>query len=819
MFKIILALSGLMATATHAHEPSIEATLARMTLAEKVSMLGGVNHMDTRSLPHLGIPSIKMTDGPLGLNLGQATSFPSGLSIGATFDPELAREFAIAIAEEARFKGRNMLLGPCVNINRNPFGGRNFESYGEDPYLMSRLAETYVEGIQSRGLMASVKHLAANDQEFERMTINANVPLRALFEIHLPAFEAAVNAGSWTVMSAYNRINGSYASENNFLQNTVLKDRFGFKGFVVSDWGATHSVVEAANGGLDLEMPSGLHFGDQLIAAVNGGAVSQYVIDDKVRRILRAMHGIGLMGAVGPLPLPAPKGPGSHDELNLKIAQESLVLLKNENKALPLQGIQSIAVLGPNAMGAPISGGGSSQVVPYKRPVTPLAGFQARAKSTMIRYARGIVTSDEAGPAIPEENLRPAKNTSIRGLKAEYFPNMNLEGEPLVTRIDRNIDFRGDATLGPKLQTNMSIRWTGFVEITKSALYRFTTLSDDGVRLYVNGQKVIDNWTDHGPTLDAADVPLKEGDLAELRLEFYQNSGGVTMSLGMEESRREDALAEAVKAASTSEAAVIFAGLGNYLEGEGNDKETLDLPQGQVELIEAVAAVNPRTIVVLSGGNPLNFQPWLGKVQAVVHAWYAGQEGGAAMADLLLGNINPSGKLPITFLKRWEDSPAFGNYPGSNGQVNYEEGVFVGYRHFDAKSIEPEFPFGFGLSYTTFSVSDLKVKVVNSSAKTPRIEVSARVTNTGDREGSEVVQLYVGEKNPSLPRPPRELKGFQKVKLGSGESKAVSMVLEFADFAFFQESTMAWQVNAGEFGIFVGNSSRNLPLEAKVELR
>jgi beta-glucosidase len=668
-------------------ENEITKLIAKLTLAEKVSLLGGTG-FDTQPIARLGIPAIQMTDGPLGVRQGQMTAFPSGISMGASFDPALVRSVAKAIAEEARFAGKNMLLGPCVNISRHPFGGRNFESFGEDPFLTATLAAQYVEGIQSQDVLASVKHFALNDQEYERTTVDVDADPRAMFEIYFPPFKAAIDAGTWTVMSSYNKVKGDWSSENDVLLNQILKGLWGFKGFVVSDWDSTHSVAKAANAGLDLEMPTGEHFNSQLVAAVERGEVKLSVIDDKVRRILRAMYGIGLMGAgvhERSARLGTPLGPRSpeHRAVALKLAQASIVLLKNEAHVLPLSTtganqIKSLAVIGPNAQLARTGGGGSSHVDPFFA-ISPLQGLTERLpKQIAIHYAMG----------------------------------QEVEGQ-----------------------------------VTQQA-----------------------------------------------------------------------AINEAVRAAQNSDVAIIFSGLSDDEEGEGNDRKTMDLPAGQKELIEAVVAVNPKTVVVLTSGNPLSMTDWLGKVPGVLQMWYAGSEGGYAIADILMGRVNPSAKLPVTFLKRWEDSAAFGNYPGVGGQVHYAESIFVGYRHFDKESLEPNFEFGFGLSYTEFKYSHLDVELLPKAARPARVRVQFDVQNTGARAGAEIAQVYVGENQPSVPRPPRELKGFKKVNLLAGETKHVVIDLDDSSFAFFDVAKMAFRVNAGLFAVDVGSSSRALGLHTEVQI-
>ena len=811
---------------TPSMEKSIDVLISKMTLQEKVLMLGGRDEMNTVAIPRLGIPSIMMNDGPLGVRIDNppnpTTAFPAGIAMGASFDPDLVGQVSAAIADETRFAGHNMLLGPCVNISRHPFGGRNFESFGEDPYLTSKLAVSYINGVQGQGVLASVKHFALNEQEYERMTVDVHADIRSIFEIHFPAFKAAVDTGSWTVMASYNRVNGHYASENEFNLKTVLKDLWQFKGFVVSDWGATHSTIEAANNGLDLEMPSGQFFDAKLVAAIQAGKVQESLVNDKVRRILRAMYAIGLIDPTVVKPLPSPKSAASpeHHALALKLAQESAVLLKNDGAILPLTlptdpgQVLKVAVIGPHAATLHTGGGGSSQV-DVTGTISPIQAITERfGKAVQIAYAQGTVLPNELN-VIPSLSLRPTLGSSEEGLNGEYFDNQDFMGQPLFTRLDKTVDFDLTRFSDPRLKEHFSARWTGFISAPTTGRYRLETVSDDGVRLYFDGAQVISNWSDHGRTVDDAEVDLVAGKWYPVRLEYYQNTGGAEIALRWSGSQL-DLLNEAVAIAKAADVTVVFAGLSNMIESEAQDRTEMTLPQGQDEMINAVTKANPNTVVVMTSGNPVSMGAWLPNVKGLLQVWYPGQEGGYAIADLLFGRVNPSGKLPVTFLKRWEDSAAYGNYPGKNGEVEYSEGIFIGYRHFDAHGLTPEFPFGFGLSYTKFALADLGMKVVNANAKSAQVEVSVKVSNVGTVAGAEVAQVYVGELNPIVPRPPKEFKAFKKLVLQPGESQTLKFVLDASAFSYFDVPSMTWKVNPGKFRVSVGTSSRDLPLNQEV---
>jgi beta-glucosidase len=805
-------------------EARVADLLGRMTLDEKISLLSGINGMDLPANARLGIPSLKMTDGPLGVRVEtgeKTTAFPAGIVSASSFDPELLGRMAAAMGVETLALGRDMLLGPCVNIARALQGGRNFESFGEDPFLAARMAEAYVKGLQSEKVLASTKHFALNNQETQRMVVDVRADERTIHEIYLPAFLAAVRAGTWTVMASYNKLNGHYASENDFLMNQVLKKDWGFKGFVVSDWGATHSTIPAANAGLDVEMPSGDFFGGgKLQAAVKEGKVAPEIVDDKARRVLRAMIGGGAFDRKeSDRPAKSVVGGPEHRALALRMAEEGIVLLKNDG-VLPLDGrIKSVAVLGPSAA-AYRAGGGSSQVPPTAT-IDALDGLRERAgKDLRILYELGVPMAGEIS-AVEKSWLSPPEGKgSGHGLFGEYYANRELKGAPAFTRQDANIDFDwGDG--GPDKRVGVddfSIRWTGRLRVPKDGSYELATRSDDGSRLWLDGKLIVDSWIDQAPATVSKRVELKAGRDYGLRVEYYEHAGGAMVRLGLLMTSTAE-IPKAVAAAAKSDAAIIFVGTSNDLESEGTDRSSLSLPEGQDELIKAVMAVNKRVIVVNQVGSPVLMSPWLGGVGAVVQAWYPGQEGGRAIADVLLGRVNPSGKLPVTFPKREEDASSFGNYPGQKESVSYAEGLYVGYRHFDKAGIAPQFPFGHGLSYTTFAYSDLKVVLKDPLASAPDVEVSFSVANAGPRAGAEVAQLYVHDAAPKTDRPEQELKGFRRLELAPGETKRVTLSLGKDAFAFYDAASHDWKLPPGRFTLRVGSSSRDIRLSQDLELK
>jgi beta-glucosidase len=707
-------------------EQRVTDLLGRMTTEEKAAMLAGSGWMESEPIPRLGIPAIKMADGPLGVrswagssavtNAAKgkteviATSFPSGIAMAATWDTELVQKEGQAIGQEVKALGRDMILGPTVNINRVPLWGRNFESYGEDPYLSGRLAVAYIKGVQGEGVIPSVKHFAANNEEFERHRVDVNVADRTLHEIYLPAFKAAVEDGNvWTVMSAYNKVNGVHCAESNMLLTDILKKEFGFKGFVISDWGSTYSTAPTVNAGMDLEMPGGppmdawLATGqpaaagnsggwltaDKVVDEVKAGHITQATLDDNVSRILRVIFESGLFDH--PHPGNGDLDTAAQKAVALQGATEGIVLLKNDGALLPVdrEKVHSIAVIGPNAAIARTGGGGSSLVRPDYA-IAPLLGIQ-----------------EQGGDAI----------------KVTYSLGVGMMGED-------------------------------------------------------------------------ADQDTPEA--------------------------RQKAIREATDAAAHADLAVIVVGRYSKLESEGFDVKTMDLPAGQDDLIAAVENVNPRTVVVINTGDPVTMVKWLDKTPAVLDMWYGGQEGGHALASVLFGEANPSGKLPVSFPRRFEDSPEYGHDSGANLRVNYEEGIYLGYRYFDTKKVAPAFPFGFGMSYTTFDYSGLKISppAINlAKAKSDGVQVSVDVHNTGRRPGAEVVELYIHDGHSKIDRPIHELKGFQRVELNPGETKTVNFKLDRAALSYWSPDTNGWVAEPGKFEIQVGSSSRDIKLRGTLDLK
>jgi len=801
-------------------EVRVESLLKQMSLDEKLDQLAGTGDndgFDTKVNDRLGIPAFKMTDGPLGVRWEKSTSFPSGVSIAATWDTVLITRLAEALAEETHTHGRNYLLGPCININRFPAGGRNFESYGEDPYLASRLAVSYIKALQGKNVISSVKHFALNNQEWRRTEIDVQADERTMREIYLPAFEAAVKEGGvFTVMSAYNKVNGWWCSENKNLLTDILKNEWGFKGLVVSDWVSTHSTVNAANHGLDLEMPvANIYSAENLKKAIQEGKVSEEMINDKVRRILRVKFMAGLFDNVL-TPDTAVLTGEAHKKLALDIAKESIVLLKNEKDLLPLDNtkVKKIAVIGPNAAIARVGGGGSSHVNPFYS-VSPLDGIKSLVgENVEIIYAQGDELRTPLLPSIGKQFLKP-EGMAGYGLKGEYFRNTKLEGPPALTRIDSVLYFNWeDNSPAPGIDKDgFSVRWSGSLTPPLTRKYTILTASDDGVRLYIDGIKLIDNWSDHGTSVDSVKTDLVAGKSYDIKVEYYENGGEAVIMLGWDlpvKKVQNTMLADAVKAAHSADVAIVFAGTSDAYESEGFDRiGGLNLPGNQNELIKAIVEANPRTIVVLNTGTPVITSTWLGKVPALLEAFFPGQEGGNAIAEILFGKHNPSGKLPFSFISGYNQTPAYTGYMDKNLKAPYAEGIFVGYRYLEKNSLTPAFPFGYGLSYTTFSYSELSV--VKSDKGT--FLVTLKVKNTGQVAGSEIVQLYVADDHSKISRPAKELKGFAKVTLEPGEEKEITMHLNSRSFAWYDVTNKDWKVEPGNFVIMAGSSSADIRLK------
>jgi len=804
-------------------EQRVEDLLSRMTLEEKLTLLGGDSSgFDTKGIDRLGVPALHLSDGPIGVRTGKSTAYPAAISLAASWDTVLLNNIGVAIAKEAKAKGKNYMLGPCINIHRLPVGGRNFESYGEDPYLTSRLAVAYVKGLQSEKVLASVKHFALNNQEWNRNDVDVLVSERAIREIYMPGFEAAVKeAHAWSIMTAYNIVNGQHCSENFHLVKDILKDDWGFKGFVVSDWVSVYSTPNAANAGLDLEMPEYRYFRkDSIMKYMKEGKITEDVINDKVRRQLRVRFEAGLFDEK---PVVDTTVFEKHKALALQAAREGMVLLKNKNHILPIDKnkIKSIALIGPHVKTPVPSGGGSSQVTP-SYVVTPFEGITKKLDPAVtINYEVGDkMLFDVIDPIMPDYFKTPDGKP---GLKGEYYNNKNLSGEPVFTRIDKNIDFFFDLkSPDPRINDdNFSIRWTGKLIPKVSRNYRIDFKTDDGFRMWINNQLILDEWFDQGITVHSTHVDLKANVEYNIKIEYYEHEYKACAQLGWDipsttTHQGENQIEKACEAAKKSDIAVICIGSFPEIESEGRDRKSdMYLPARQIELIQAVSRVNPNTVVVLFGGIPVKVSDWLKNVSGLLDVFFPGQEGGNAIADILFGDYNPSGKMPFSFIKDTNQSPAFKGYKSGDLKARYDEGIYVGYRYLDKEKLEPAFPFGFGLSYTEYKYSNLKVEAAGNN----QYNVYVDVENTGKTAGDEIVQLYVTEKGASVDRPLKELKAFSKVNLEAWAKKTVQMKLNDRSFAFYDVNTKGWKVEPGEFEVLVASSSRDIKLKETINLK
>ncbi len=797
--------------------------LAALTLDEKIALLSGRDFWSLPAVERLGIPSLRMSDGPTGLrssNSEPATVFPVGTALAASFNPALVGEVAAAIGREAIAHGVDVLLAPGINIQRTPLGGRNFEYYSEDPVLAGTIGAAYVNGVQAEGVGTSVKHFAANNQEHRRMDGSSDVGERVLREVYLAAFEQVVReAAPWTVMSAYNRINGVFCSQNDWLLNDVLKGEWGFGGVVVSDWGAAKDTTGCANGGLDLEMPGPARaYGAALKRAVEAGTVTEAAIDDHALRVLRLIERCGLLDGNPKTARAESHGP-AHRDLARRAAAEAMVLLKNEDDVLPLTDARSVAVIGALADFPAIQGGGSSQVTP-ERIVTPLDGLKHRiGNSATITFERGI----DAEPRTPTLNPRLlVTGTGEVGLTSRYYASPDFTGAPVLKRTESwfaKLGFGEQAQSGGDLA--FSAEWTGVLRPRFTGEHRFEILhSNPEVWLEVDGEVLVSDQTARETEMlfmilplnrRHASIMLEAGREYPIRIRYAQPAAGSIRAFNIFEVKLREPAAEpdaAIAAARNADVALVFVGPGTTAETEGMDRASMRLSDEQNALVEAIATANPNTIVCINSGGPVEM-PWADKVKAIVQCWLPGQEGGHAIADVLTGAVNPSGKLPVTFPRRYEDNPSFLHYPGG-AHVHYGEGLFVGYRHYDALGIEPLFPFGHGLSYTSFALSE--VEAPDHALAGEEITLSCTLANIGDHAGAEVVQLYLEHLAAPETMPQRQLKAFAKCELAPGEQVRVTLTLPARAFAWYDVDAGQWTVTPGRYRLHICTSSRNLTL-------
>ena len=807
--------------------PDINKLIQDLTLEEKISLLSGFNSWYTNKIDRLGIPSIKMSDGPNGVR-GDAISgkssacFPCAISIGSTWDIDLINQLGMALGEEAKVKDVDVLLGPTINIHRHPLGGRHFESFSEDPFLTGKIAIEYVQGVQSQDVAACLKHFIGNDTEYERHLVSSNIDERTLREIYLLPFEMGIKEGNAkVVMSAYNKLNNIYCSSHKDLLINILKDEWGFDGYVVSDWGAALETEENANGGLDLEMPGPGHvWGDQLFTAVSEGKVKEELINDKVRRILN------IASFTNRFENPNIKPEESHDtqehrELLKKAAAGGMVLLKNDN-LLPLKSdIRNLAIIGPNAKEAQIIGGGSASLRPYYQ-AHPLEAFQNKlGKQTNISYAKGCHTYKYL-PKVNEKFMDKKE-----GFLVEYFEGSNFDENLVMQEYlvgNKFWVFEGFAKdiIAKSERPDISVRFSCAYTPDISGQHEFEIFGIGKARLFIDGEELIDNWTETTPgeaffsfssESKKAAVDLVKGETYKLEIRYKFEGNFPAIYIGCQAPDKVNLFDEALSLASSADQVILIVGTNSDWETEGNDRSDFNLPVNQNYLIEEVLKVNPNTLVVLNTGSPVKM-PWVDKAKAIIQTWFAGQEFGNALVDIVTGTINPSGRLPTSFPKNIEDTPAFSSYPGKDLQMSYDEKLLVGYRWYDKKNVQTLFPFGYGLSYTEFEYTDLEVEV----GAEKHVSCKFSLQNIGQVAGLETPQCYVGFITDDDSEPNKTLQGFSKVALDPGDKSIVQINLNPRNFASWNIETKTWEVRPGSYDILVGSSAENIILKTTINL-
>jgi len=840
-----LAIAAVTPATGNEVEARVSSILDNMSQSEKINFTRVNDGHMIPSLLKWGIKGTVAYDSSMGVHVNNATfgaQYPSQSALAATWSINRAKEFGLAVAYETRISGGQQMLSPGVNLYRTPFNGRSAEYVsGEDPFLGAVLAPAIVNGIQAQGIQASGKHYLANEQEANRQALNVVVDERTLRELYLPGFESMVkNANVASIMCGFNKINGDYACENHHLITDILKGEWGFPGMVISDFNAIHNAFKGAWAGTDIDMPSGLQFTEaNLMPYVWSGQLTQNVINDKVKRNLRGVVSYDFQEHLNTARTLDHPEYGQRASLNA--AREAIVLLRNEKTSagkplLPLARSAKIAVIGNWAQDVPGSPFGTANSPPNSY-VTELSGLQQlAANSNNVTYLPALSLNPQSSAW-----YQPAKgkhDVSNSGVKAEYFSNTSFSGDPTLTRIEPGVNLNwmtgtNETAAGTTTVSGFSpnpgafsARFSSVIKPTLSGPQVFKVRADGPYKLWVNDELVLqsDGVPYSGDVVNAMTTSgktasLKAGKSYSVKLEYQRVQGNFIPVLGgLTGVQMSWAALKAPANLSDYDAVVVAVGTNYENEGEGSD-HGYELPDQQAELIKHVAKANRNTIVVMHGGGVADMKPWSKKVGAALQAWFPGQQGGQALAEILYGKLNPSGKLPVTIDKRIEDNPSYASYQdpaayrGDHAltEMTYSEGLYMGYRGYDKKHSKPLYPFGYGLSYTTFGYSDLKLSS-NVMAPGSTVEVSFTLTNTGDKAGFEVAQLYVQPVKPAVDRPKKELKGFTKVYLKPGESKTVSIPIDARSLAYYVDKTASWDVDAGKFKILVGADSQNLPL-------
>lgn len=781
--------------------------VVQMTLKEKIDYLSGETSFSLRAIPRLGIPRILLADGPCGLrnHAKHSTLYPCGMLTAATWNRNIAHLLGEGLGDDARARGVGILLGPGVNIYRSPLCGRNYEYFGEDPFLTSEIACQYIKGVQSKNVIATVKHFCGNNQEWSRHHTSSDIDERTLHEIYFPAFRKAVQqAHVGAVMDSYNLLNGVHATENAWLNKTILRDTWGFQGLLVSDWTSVYSVVNAANNGLDLEMPKGRNLNyENLYPAIQKGLVTEATIDLKVQHILQTLIAFGLLDRQQKdESISLDYAPSKQKAL--QIAREGIVMLKNEKNTLPLKG--RTAIVGENA-NIVTTGGGSGFVSPFS--MTSLSTALKKAKSNLVVLTDDVIYDDVSNAVYIDEAM------SQKGYLASYYKNQKLQGAPDSTHIDNNIDFDwGYGAVGAGFPTDhFSVKWSFYYKSDEDGLLRVSMGGDDGYRIFANDSLLVGDWGNHSYSSREKTFKVAKGKVYHFVLEYFDNISSATIRCNIARLNEKKLYAGLAKVDNI----VYSTGFNSNVEGEGFDRP-FALTSYQEEMIDRLSKVNKKLAVVLNAGGGVDINRWLDKVDALLMAWYPGQEGGTALAEILTGKLSPSGKLPISIEKKWEDNPCHDNYYANRSgkeykTIEYREGIFVGYRGYDANGVKPLFPFGYGLSYSSFAYSNLRVEKKDNG-----YEVSFDVKNTGKMDAAEVAEVYVGSVKLAVPRPVKELKGFEKVWLKKGESKRLKVKLDADAFSYYNMDQHQFVVENGDYAIMVGGSSDALPLKQTISL-
>ncbi len=793
----------------HEAKQRAQTILSEMSLEEKVDFIGGYKGFNIRGYPCHGIPEIKMSDGPLGCrNYGKATAFPATIALASSWNQDLACRMGDALGRECRSKGAHILLAPGVNIHRIPQCGRNFEYLGEDPVLASRLAVAYIKALQSRGVMGTVKHFVANNQEFERHKINSEVGERALREIYYPAFKAAVQEGNvGSVMNAYNLVNGEHCSQNRKLLVDTLKEEWGFTGFVMSDWVSTYDTKEAIDGGLDIEMPKGDFLSrERVMPLLEKGQITEEQINDKVLRILRTCIRMGFFDRPQMDASLSCDDPETQ-ETALEIARQGSVLLKNDGLLpLDMEQIKNVVITGPNAHPHVIGAAGSSMTEPF-RTVSLVDALKNYAGHSVNFIHMPVATRGRMAHIsrqTPFETNAP-NGTRVPGLAAQYYMQRDLRQTPVMETIDKHLDFewKGQGPCARLDNKTFSAMWSGFFTPEHGGQYQLAFTAEGGLRVWINDEMVIDDWHTGDIAFREAMLQLKGRKEYSIRIALCRH--------GMNASIKASLLFMDWPAVEKADAVIACMGFNADTEGEGIDRP-FDLPQDQRNFMDRLMETNSKVVLVSTAGGAFNVSDWVDRIPAFLHQWYSGQAGGQAVADILTGAANPSGRLPISFGKKLKDYPGQEDYPGKALTIQYKEGIFVGYRHFDSNGVEPLFPFGHGLSYTDFEYAGLQVAEKVNPKEDSEISISLNVTNKGERDGAEVVQIYVSFPESGAARPSKELKAFERIDIGAGQTKRVNIKLSVDSLAWFDANSDVWRIEEGEYKVLAGSSSRNIKL-------